>query len=126
MKKILISTFINAIALWAAAWILGGGDVAKQDSILGWLFLAVIFGLVNTFVKPIVKLFSLPFTVITLGLFTLVINAAMLMLTMWIAGMLDFGGGFLSGVGVAWQIFLAAIIISVVSALLSWILPDGD
>ena len=121
MKKILISIFINAIALWAAAWILGGADVV--DGVFGWLMLAVIFGLVNTFIKPIINLFSLPFTVLTLGLFTLVINAAMLMLTMWIANVLSFSGGFL---GTIWAIFLAAIIISVVSALLSWILPDGD
>ena len=121
MKKILISVIVNALALWAAAWIMGGGDMV--DGILGWLFLAVIFGLVNTFIKPIIKLFSLPFTVITLGLFTLVINAAMLALTMWIAGILNFTTGFFSSI---WAIFLAAIIISVVSALLNWILPDGD
>ncbi len=121
MKRMLISIIVNAIALWAAAWILGGGDMV--DGVLGWLFLAVIFGLVNTFIKPIIKLFSLPFTIITLGLFTLVINAAMLALTMWIAGLMDFNMGFFSSV---WSIFLAAIIISVVSALLNWILPDGD
>ena len=123
MKKILISIIVNALALWAAAWIMGGGDMVMDNGIFGWLFLAVIFGLVNTFIKPIIKLFSLPFTVITLGLFTLVINAAMLALTMWIAGILDFTTGFFSSI---WAIFLASIIISVVSALLSWILPDGD
>lgn len=121
MKKILISIVVNAIALWAAAWILGGGDMV--DGVMGWLFLAVIFGLVNTFIKPIIKLFSLPFTILTLGLFTLVINAIMLALTMWIAGMFDITTGFFSGF---WEIFLAAIIVSVVSAVLTSILPDND
>ena len=121
MKKILISIFVNAVALWAAAWILGGGDMV--DGVMGWIVLAIIFGLVNTFIKPIIKLFSLPLTVLTLGLFTLVINDAMLALTMLIAGMLHFETGFFKGI---WSIFLAAIIISVVSAVLNWILPDGD
>ncbi len=121
MKKLVISIGINAIAMWAAAWILGGADMV--DGIVGWLFLAVIFGVVNTVIKPIIKLFSLPFTIITLGLFTLVINAAMLGLTMWIAGMFDFNTGFFKGF---WSLFLAAIIISVVSALLNWILPESE
>ncbi len=121
MKKTAISIIINAIALWAAAWILGGGDM--MDGVLSWLLLAIIFGLVNTFIKPVIKLFSLPFTILTLGLFTLVINAAMLALTMWIAKMMDFSTGFFSGF---WEIFLAAIIVSVVSAVLNSILADDD
>lgn len=119
MKKMLISIVINAIALWAAAWILGGGDMI--DGVLGWLFLAVIFGLVNTFIKPIIKLFSLPFTILTLGLFTLIINAVMLALTIWVAKMLGITTWFFSGF---WEIFLAAIIVSVVSGILTSVLDD--
>ncbi len=121
MKKIITSIIINAIALWSAAWILGGADIV--DGILGWLFLAIIFGLMNTFIKPIVKLLSLPFTIITLGLFTLVINTIVLMLTMWVAGILNFNGGFFSSI---WAIFIAAIIVSIVSSLLNLILPDDN
>ena len=90
-----------------------------------WLFIGIVFGLVNAFIRPIVKLISLPITCITLGLFTLVINALMLLLTAWLVnifgGAMDLGGGFFDQL---WNALLAGIIISIVSAVLSWFLPD--
>ena len=103
---------INAAALWlAAAWVRG-------FEIEGWQSLvaaAAIFAVVNAVIKPVAKLLGLPVTCLTMGLFALLINAAMLALTAWIAGQFDFNveiDGFLAA-------FLAALLISVVSTLLS-------
>ena len=103
---------INAAALWlAAAWIRG-------FEIEGWQSLvaaAVIFAAVNAVIKPAAKLIGLPISCLTMGLFALLINAAMLALTAWIASQFDFDveiDGFVAA-------FLAALLISVVSTLLS-------
>ena len=120
--KLIIRVLINAVALWLTAQILPAFDLT--GNVLGILIVAIIFGLVNAFIRPIVKLLSLPITVLTLGLFTLVINTAMLMLTAWIAGgYLSIEGNFLQQL--LWA-FLGSIIISIISAILSWILPDDD
>ncbi len=85
--------------------------------------MALIFGLVNAIVKPIVKALGCAIIVLTLGLFLLVINAAMLLLTSWISGQLDIPFHVADFYPAA---FWGAIIISVVSWLLGLILPDGD
>lgn len=85
----LIRVIINALALATAVWIVPGlkidavGDGAVNIAV-AYLIVAVIFGLVNALVRPIVKFFSLPITCLTLGLFTVVINALMLLLTSWL------------------------------------------
>ena len=120
--RILLRILINAIAIGITIWILPAFTTNAQNEILGILVVAVIFGLVNAFIRPIVKLISLPITCLTLGLFTLVINAGMLILTSW------FSGGFLDIEGNAFEKFLwafvGAIIISIVSGILGWFLPD--
>jgi len=120
--KIIIRIVINAVALWLTALLLPAINLTSE--VLGILLVAVIFGLVNALIRPIVKLLSLPLTVLTLGLFTLVINTAMLLLTAWIAGdYLSIDGNFLTRL--LWA-FVGSIIISIISTVLSWILPDGD
>jgi putative membrane protein len=112
--RLILRIILNAIALWITDLILP----AK----LSFLILAVIFGLVNALICPIVKFFSLPITIVTLGLFTLVINVAMLALTSWLAGsIMATEGNLLSQ---AWWVFIGAIIISLVSMVLNWFLPD--
>jgi putative membrane protein len=119
--RILLRIIFNAIALALTAYILQP-RMQLSDNILGILIVAVIFGLVNALLRPIVKFFSLPITCLTLGLFTLVINMVMLLVTALLAGnLLSFTGGFLENLGVA---FVAAIIISLISGLLNWLLPD--
>ena len=81
---------------------------------------AALFGVINLFVKPIVKLLSIPLYIITLGLFTLVVNALMLLLTSWIAGKL----GVPFEVDGFWSAVLGGLVISVVSWLLNVLLPD--
>jgi putative membrane protein len=85
------------------------------------LVVGLIFGLVNTFVTPVVKLLSLPFILLTLGLLIFVINALMLLLTSWIAGLLGVGfhvDGF-------WTAVWGAIIVSIASWILNLLIP-GD
>jgi putative membrane protein len=121
---ILLRLVINAVALLVTAWIIPGihlGAAGPHPTNHDWvtlLIVALIFGLVNTIIRPIVFLLSLPLEIITLGLFTFVINAFMLLLTSWIAQGMGLGfriDGFLPAL-------LGALIISVVSFVLSRVL----
>jgi putative membrane protein len=117
--KIIVRIIINAIALWVTAQLLPG--IGLSGDIVNLLIVAVVFGLVNAFIRPIVKLLTLPINVFTLGLFSLVINALMLILTAWLTGGLTIAGGIIDGFLTA---LLGGIIISIVSTVLSWFLPD--
>ena len=101
----------TAAAFWVAAQIVPG--ITHTGSAFGLLGVAVVFGVVNALIAPFVKLFALPFILVTLGLFALVVNALMLMLTGWLAGGLNLG----LAVAGFWPAFLGSIVISVVSAL---------
>ena len=120
---LIIRVLINAVALWVATLVLDGITVDAETTggeVLTIVLVAVVFGVVNLFVKPIVKLLSLPLYILTLGLFTFVVNALMLLLTSWLAGLLDIPfdvDGF-------WTAVLGALVISVVSWLLNVLLPD--
>jgi putative membrane protein len=125
MMNFLVKTIANAGALAVAVWLLDeitltGDSTGKEVGTL--LLVALVFGLVNAVVKPLVKLLTLPLFILTLGLFTLVVNALMLMLTSWLADVLDLSfhvEGF-------WTAVLGGLIISIVSWALSLVLPDGD
>lgn len=116
--KILIRLVINAIALWVAATFVPGppGIEFADDSLVTLGIVAVVFGLVNAFIKPIVKLLSLPARILTLGLFGLIINTGMLALTALILEQLTIDG-FVSA-------FIGALVISVVSMILGFLVPD--
>ena len=118
----LIRVVVNALALGVACWLFDDIYVSGTTSEKFWTLLGVgvIFGFVNAIVSPIVKLLSLPFIVLTLGLLIFVINALMLMLTGWIADQvgLDFHvDGF-------WTAVWGAIVISIASWLFSAVLED--
>ena len=125
MKNFLVKTIANAAALAVAVWVLdnitlaGGGTGGK---LLTLIIVALIFGLVNVVVKPIVKVLTFPLFILTLGLITLVVNALMLLLTSWVAGKLDVSFH-VEGFGTA---ILGGLIIAVVSWALNLILPDDD
>ncbi|MFJ7157459.1 phage holin family protein [Streptomyces sp. NPDC101118] len=125
MTNFLVKTLANAGALAVAIWrvhdITLTGDSLGREA-LTLLLVALVFGLVNLLVKPVVKLLSLPLFILTLGLFTLVVNALMLLLTSWLAGKLNLDfhvEGF-------WAAFVGGLIISVVSWALNVLLPDND
>lgn len=123
--RFLIWVVVNALALAASAWLLGGIEVTgdtTQDRIITLVLVALIFGVINAIVEPVVKLLSLPLIILTLGLFLIVINAAMLLLTGWISE--QFGLGF--SVDGFWTAVLGAIIITIATWILEAVLPSGD
>ena len=120
MTRFLMSWILSGAALAAAAGLLGdhmnignAGDTT-QERLIALAIVALVFSLINTFVAPVVKTLSLPFIIITLGLFLLVINALLLLLTDWIAGKLDVSF-YVESFG--WAV-LGAIVISIVNAIL--------
>lgn len=133
--KFLIRAVMNAFTLWVTILLIPGiklvgstepGSLLSGLSV-GWqefLYLVLagaILALVNTFVRPIVKLLSLPFYVLTLGLFFLVVNAAMLALTAWLTGFFAFSlviSGF-------WSAVFGGIIIGIVNTVLELVVPDS-
>jgi len=119
--KLILRIIINAIAIWVTSLVLSG--FSFEGNIVSLIVVGIIFGLVNAIIRPIVKLLTLPINVVTLGLFTLVINTLMLLLTVWLSGSVSLTGGFFENFLTA---FIGAIIISIVSAILSWILVDDD
>ncbi|MEV4012427.1 phage holin family protein [Nonomuraea angiospora] len=125
--RFIIRTIAAAAALWVAIQLVPGIQVSTStNSAKYWgvlLIVALIFGIVNAIVKPIVKALGCAIIVLTLGLFLLVINAAMLLLTSWISTQLDIPFHVDNFYPAA---FWGAIIISVVSWLLGLFIPDGD
>ncbi len=113
LAGVAVRFLVTVAAMWIAQWVVGGFDI---DSIPGLVVGAVIFGLLNAFVKPVLTFVSCALTVLTLGLFLLIINTIMLALTAWIAGW--FGLEF--HVDGFWAAFFGAFIISIVSTALTW------
>jgi putative membrane protein len=128
VKNFLIRVVVNGVALWVAALLLDGIDLAEGDAdwtskVVTIVLVALLFGVINAFIKPIVRLFSLPFLILTLGLFTFIINAFMLQITEWIS---DAIGLSFTIDDFFWDAILGALIITVVSWILNVILPDDD
>lgn len=115
--RLVVWLLANTLAVWVAAWIVPGIRFVDQGKGLSeyWptlLGVGILLGLVSAIVKPLVKLLSFPFIILTLGLFLWVINALMLELTAWLAGQLDLGfrvGDFF------WSALLGALVISLVN-----------
>ena len=116
MIRFLIRWGITAVSVGLAAWLVPGIYVDEPHRIWTVLLVALVLGLVNAFIRPIVSLLSCGLIVLTLGLFTLVINALMLWLASWIVTDLI---GLSFHVDGFWSALLGALIISVVSLLMS-------
>jgi putative membrane protein len=119
-----LQTVVNAIALWVAAWAIPGitfGGGSTSNVVWTVILVALVFGIINAFVKPLAKLLSLPFIILTLGLFVFVVNALMLQLTSWVAGKLDLG---FHVEHFFWDAIFGALIITFVSMILSFIRTD--
>ncbi|MDT0203411.1 phage holin family protein [Nocardioides sp. AE5] len=122
--KFIIWVISNAAALAVAVWLLDGltleGDTWQEQAV-PLILVTLIMCVVSTFVEPVVKLLSLPVIILTIGLFLLVINALMLMLTGWVAGELDLG----FAVDGFWWALAGSIIISLVGGAVRVVL-DND
>jgi putative membrane protein len=122
---ILIRVVLNAIAVWVATLLVGGVDVTTDstgEKVLTLVVVGAILGLVNATIKPVVKLLSLPLVILTLGLFALVVNG----LLFWLVAAVSNGLGAPFHVDGFWSGFWGAIVVSIVSWLLSVVVPDGD
>jgi putative membrane protein len=117
---LLIRIVINAFAVWVAVGIVSGLEMS--GSIWQLLLIALILGVINAFVKPIMKLLSIPLIIMTLGLFLLVINTIVFGIVIWLAApeRLDLG---LASSGF-WATFFGAVVISLVGAIVSRVVPD--
>ena len=120
MTKFILRLAINAIALYLAVLILPGIDL--RGSYVSIIWLALIFGLVNALFGPLLKFLTCGLIAITLGLFTLVINAFLFYLTAVIGQAFDIG--LLIADPVWWNSFLGALVVTVVSVLMTTILKD--
>lgn len=119
LKTFFIRWLINTIALMVAVMLVPG--IVYSGDWWGILLVGVIFGLVNAYIRPLIQIFTLPLLVLTLGLFTLIINAIMLGITSWLSGQFNLGfsvAGFTPAL-------LGALIISIVSMFLTCIMPPG-
>jgi putative membrane protein len=117
MRSLVLHWLLNAAALWLAAWLLPGLDF--QGTLLQLLMVAAVFGIVNSLLRPILTVLTCPLIVVTLGLFTLVINALMLLLTGWLSVRWDLG----FSVTGFWAAFFGGLVVGLASVLLSLLLP---
>ena len=121
MKKILVRWAIVALALFIAAWLVPGIRVSGT-AWMAYALMAVVLALVNALVRPLLTLLTCPLVLLTLGVFTLVINGVTLWLSAKIANMLGIGfyvDGF-------WAAFLGALIVSIVTVILSAFVRESD
>ena len=122
--RFIIKMLANGLAIWLTSMWLNGihlqTDGSWQDTLLVVAVVAFIFTAVNAIVKPLVQIVSIVFYILTLGLFCLVLNALMLLLTSWVSSWFGIGlvvDGFLAAV-------LAALVISIISVIVTAILPS--
>jgi putative membrane protein len=122
--RLLLHIVVTALALGITVWLLPGIHLAPgSNTVVVLLVMAVMFGVVNAFVRPLLTLLSCGLVVLTLGLFLFVINAAMLALASWLAVNV-FGAGFY--VDNFWWALLGSIVLSIVSFVLSMFLPAAS
>jgi len=120
--RLFIWVLVNALALAAATWLLRGITLTADTEgarVVTLVLVALVFGVVNAVVRPVVKLLSLPFIILTLGLLIFVINALMLLLTSWLSGQLALGfhvDGFLTAI-------VGALVVMVATWILEVLLP---
>ena len=118
--RLFVRLVINALALWIAIELIPG--LTFEGSNVSLFIIAFIFGLVNALVRPIIILLTCPLVVLTLGLFILVVNTIMLSLTIWLSGPEVFDLGLRSSG--FWATFLGALVISVVSGIITGLIKD--
>ena len=117
MRNLLLHWGFNAVALWVAAYLLTGLDF--NGTALQLILVAAVFGVVNSLLRPLLTVLTCPLIVLTLGLFTLVINAILLLVTGWLSARWNLGftvAGF-------WPAFWGGLVVGLVSLALSFAFP---
>jgi putative membrane protein len=126
VRPVLTKVVINAVAIWIATLVIPQVTVEGStvgETVLSLVIVGALFGLINTFIKPVVKLFTLPLYLLSLGLISFVVNALMLKIVEWLSGKIgitfDAGPFFWSTIG-------AAVVVTFVGMILHVTMPDGD
>ena len=123
MDALFLRILVNAVGLWVATKLVSGIQLTTEttgQTIITLLVVALIFGVINAVIKPIVQFFTLPLFILTLGLITLLINGVMLLLTSTLSSQFDLG----FHVTGLWAAVLGALVVSVVSFTLNLVLSD--
>ncbi len=127
MGQFLVRAGLTGFALWVVTLVVSGIEFVGGDNTLQRIgiivVVAVIFGLVNAIIKPIVQILSIPLYILTLGLFHIVVNALMLWITSWITETTTHWGLYIDDFW--WTAIWASIVLSVVSWLLSLVVRDA-
>ena len=121
MTKFILRWAINAIALYLAVLILPG-RIDLRSGLVSIIWLALIFGFVNALFRPLIRILTCPLIILTLGLFTLVINTFLFWLTSIIGQ--SFGIALIISDPVWWNAFLGGLVVSVISVVMTLILKD--
>jgi putative membrane protein len=125
MLGLLIRLVVNAVGLWVTSYVVNlfiPGGMQLTANVPGLLLVALVLGVVNALVRPIISLLSCPITMLTLGLFTLVINALMLILTSFLVGQVADQEWF--AFGGPWNGFLAALLAGVIMGIVNGVLTS--
>jgi putative membrane protein len=125
MRRFLVSLVANAIALWLTTLIVGGvkvdafgTDDGVLSTVLTYLFVALIFGIVNGIIGTVIRVVAFPLYILTLGLISLVVNALLLLLSSWISSLFGFG----LIVENFWWAILGALVLAILAAIIGAIL----
>jgi len=119
LNQFLIRWVINIVGLYLAVLIVPGVNLATADWV-GFVWLALIFGLLNALIRPLLMLLTCPLIILTLGFGTLLLNTVMLYILQWASGLFDLGFTLSS----FWQAFLGAVIVTVVSVIMTMVFKD--
>jgi putative membrane protein len=119
--KFLLRILVNAVALGLTFWIV---DLCWDGEVLPLLVIALIFGVVNALIRPLLTFLTCPLVILTLGLFLVVINALMLWLTIWISQAV--GMGFTCMPDFFWNIVIGAVVLSIISGVATALINDDN
>jgi putative membrane protein len=124
--QFLVKVLVNGVALWVASLLISG--IAFEGSsttatVITIGAVALVFGILNAIVRPVLLFLSIPLLLLTLGLFTFIVNALMLALTSWLSGLLGLA---FEVQDFWWDAVLGALVITIVSMILHAVLPDGE
>jgi len=117
--RFLVRLLITAVALGLTFWIV---DLCWNGEVLPLIIIALIFGVVNALIRPLVLLLTCPLVILTLGLFVFIVNVLMLWLTIWISNRLGFG--FTCVPNFFWNLIIGAVVLSIASWAVSLLVPD--
>ncbi|MBA3498568.1 MAG: phage holin family protein [Gemmatimonadales bacterium] len=120
MRSLLLHWLSNALALWIAAFVVPG--LAFSGGPVRLLIVAAIFGVVNSLLRPLLTVLTCPLIVLTLGLFTLVLNAVMVLVTGWLSERWDLG----FAVAGFWPAFWGGLVVGLASLALTAVLPKSE